>query len=364
MKKLIICERPFMLYKALLLQLNNEDQDIDVVLSNHMPGLEKMYAPLKNEHIFSDVFYFADDLYQEYIKDDKMSDFVEFPNILFSWPKKFIKYKSYQKKAIELPLPDGLDLKKYDEIIAIDGVSTINFHLNHDKIPYVVSEHGRGNFRNKVPLHILAVYISIILDRLNLAVAYSGMSKYVKAVEVDSKENLVGYIKKKPIRECRISDLENSLSKEKKDRLYRIYAEAFNMPKEYKEEVNLLLTGPLAVDKILASENDQINCYKDAVETNCGRDELLIVKPHPRDTVCYDKVFPDAIIIDKVVTSEILSFCENLRINKVITIYSTSLASFRNAKDVVMLGDSFLNNYNRVSYECGRSIYSTDEVKK
>ena len=364
MKKLIICERPFMLYKALLLQLNNENEDIDIVISNHMIGLEKLYLPLKNEHIFSNVFYFADDLYQEYIKDDKMSDFVEFPNILFSWPKKFLKYKAYQKKAINLDLPKELDLKKYDEIIAIDGVSTINFHLNHEKIPYVVSEHGRGNFRNKVPLHILAVYISVILDRLNIAVAYSGMSKYVKMVEVDSTENLVGYIKKKPLRECRISDLENALPKEKRDRLYRIYAEAFGMPKEFNEEVNLLLTGPLAVDKILASEKDQIDCYKDAVEKNCNKDEMLIVKPHPRDTVDYSTVFPNAVIIDKVVTSEILGFCENLRINKVITIYSTSLASFRNAKEVVMLGDSFLNNYNRVSYECGNSIYSTEEVKK
>lgn len=362
MKKLIICERPFMLYKALLIQMNSEKDVIDIVLSNHMSGLEKMLIPLEAERIFNKIFFFSDDLYRDYIKNDRMSDFVEFPNVLLSWPKKFIKYYRYQKRAKKKALPEGLDFKKYDEIIAVDGVSTLNFHLNFQKINYIVSEHGRGNFRNKVPLHIVAVYISMILDRLNIVVAYSGMSKYVKMVEVDSNENLVRYIKRKPIRECKISELENALSIEKKDRLYRIYADAFDLPKVFSEEVNLLLTGPLSGDKILKSEEDQLKCYKDAVDLHCKKGERLIIKPHPRDDVKYENTFPNAIIIDRVVTSEILGCCSSLKINKVITIYSTSLASFHNAKEMVMLGDAFLNNYNRLSYECGKSVYMKEEL--
>lgn len=361
MRQLILCERPFMLYKAILKAMNSDDC-IDIVLSNHMPGLERIYKPLVNAHIFNEVFYYDDALYQDYIKNEKLSEYMQFPHILWTWPKKFVRYFKYQKLARKELKPKGLDFRLYDEILANDGVSTMNFKLNFEKIPYIVSEHGRGNFRNKVPLHIVAVYISIILDYLNIVVAYSGSSKYVQAVEVDRNEDLVCYIKnRKKVRECRINALENALTNEKKDQIYRIYAEAFGLPKQFDEEINLLLTGPLAHDGALASEQDQLNCYYDAVRFHCDMNKQLVIKPHPRDDVDYSRKFPNAIIIDKIVTSEVLSFCASLKIDKVITIYSTSVSSFQKAKDMIVLGDSFLNNYNRIA-KTGQSIVSQEDL--
>jgi len=364
MKQLILCERPFMVYKALLKGLNNQENEIDIVLSNHMLGMEKLRRPIIESGIFHKVFFFDDKLYQEYVREDKMSDFVKFPQILIAWPKKLGKYFKFQKNARKEEIPIGLDFKNYDEILANDGVSTMNFKLNLKKIPYVVSEHGRGNFRNKIPLHILAVYISIILDRLNIIVAYSGCSKYVKEVEVDRNEDLVGYIKRKKIRECRITELESRLTDEQKNKLYEIYAKAYGLPLVFEGEVNLLLTGPLVVDKILASEADQIHCYQDAVKLNCDSSKKLMIKPHPRDTVDYKEAFPDAIIIDKNVTSEILSCCSGLHIDKVVTIYSTSISSFKMARELLVLGDSFMNGYHRVSKECGGSVVPKEELNK
>lgn len=364
MKQLILCERPFMVYKALLKGLLNQEDEIDIVLSNHMLGMEKLQKPIIESGIFHEVFFFDDKLYQDYIREDKMSDFVEFPQILIAWPKKLKKYFSFQKYARKEEMPLGLDFRNYDEILANDGVSTMNFKLNFEKIPYVVSEHGRGNFRNKIPLHILAVYISIILDRLNIIVAYSGCSKYVTEVEVDRNEDLVGYIKRKPIRECRISELEGRLTTEQRNKLYEIYAKAYELPLAFEGEVNLLLTGPLVVDKILASEEDQIQCYQDAVKLNCDPSKKLMIKPHPRDTVDYREAFPDAIIVDRNVTSEILSCCKELHIDKVVTIYSTSISSFKSAREMIVLGDSFMNGYHRISKECGGSVVPTEELNK
>ncbi len=361
MKQLILCERPFMVYKAILKAMNSDDC-IDIVLSNHMPGLEKIYNPLINAHIFNKVFYYDDVLYQDYIKNEKLSEYVKFPNILWAWPRKLVKYFRYQKLARKELKPEGLDFHVYDEILANDGVSTMNFKLNFEKIFYVVSEHGRGNFRLKIPLHILAVYITIILDYFNIIVAYSGSSKYVQAVEVDRNEDLVCYIKnRKKVRECRISALENALTEEKKDIIYRIYAEAFGLPKKFDAEVNLLLTGPLAHDGVLASEKDQLNCYYDAVNLNCDMTKKLVIKPHPRDEVDYSRKFPNAIIVNKVVTSEVLSFCASLKIDKVVTIYSTSISSFQKAKNMVVLGDEFLNGYNRTA-QTGKSIVFQEDL--
>ena len=364
MKKLIICERPFIMYKALLKAMNAKEDEIDIVLSNHMPDLKKMFQPLIESGIFHKVYYLDDYLYQEFIKNESLLDYMMFPNILWSWPKKLKRYFKYQKEAREIELPQGLDLKEYDEVLANDGVSTINFKLNFEKIPYVVSEHARGNFKNKVPLHIVAVYLSMLLDRLNIIVAYSGMSKYVKTLEVDRNEDLVCYTKHKLIRECRINDLEEALSLEEKEKIYQVYAKAFDLPLWYEKEVNLLLTGPLAHDKAVESEEDQINCYKDAVSQNCNNGLPLLIKPHPRDTVDYSKIFPDAIIVDKIVSSEVLSLSNSLKIDKVVTIYSTSISSFRNAKQLIMLGGEFLDNYHHTSKYAGVKITSDEDIKK
>lgn len=364
MKQLIICERPYMLYKAILKAMNTKDE-IDIVLSNHMPGLEKMYEPLVESGIFHKVYYFSDDYYQEFIRNESLIDYVRFPAILWSWPKKLRRYFKYQKEARKAKFPEDLDLHCYDEILANDGVSTMNFILNFEKIPYVVSEHGRGNFKNKVPLHIIAVHISILLDRMNIMVAYSGCSKYVKEVEVDRiDDELVGYIKKKKLRECRINQLEEKLTLEQKDILYKTYAKAYDLPLEYSGEVDLLLTGPLARDKTVASEEDQINCYKDAVLQYCNDGNVLMVKPHPRDTVDYADIFPNALIVNKIVTAEVLSLSQSLKIDKVVTVYSTAISSFRNAKQQIMLGGEFLDNYHHLSKYAGIKVTADEDIKK
>lgn len=349
MKQLVLCERPFMLYKAILLAMNNKGDVIDIVLSNHMPGLEKMYHPLLESKIFNRVYYFDDYLYQDYIKKESIIDYVRFPKILWTWPRKLGRYLKYQKKACKLELPKGLDLYGYDEILANDGVSAFNLILFRKKIGHIVSEHGRGNFRNKVPLHIVAVYLSMFLDKWNIVAAYSGMSKYVTELEVDRNEDLACYTKRKKIRECRMNDLEQALTPDEAERVYQLYALAYGLPEVYTEEADLLLTGPLAHDRVVESEQDQINCYKDAVALNSTGGRKLIIKPHPRDPMDYRKIFPDALIVDPIVSSEVLSLSNTLCIDKVITVYSTSVSSFKKVNQIVVLGGQFLDNYHRTS---------------
>lgn len=348
MNKLILCERPYMLYKALLKALNESNKNVkyDIVLSNHMPEMEALYKPLMESGIFRKVFYYDDKLYQKYIEKENLADYYKFPQVLWCWPQKLKRYFVYQKSARKEKKPKGLDFKKYDEILANDGVSTMNFKLNNEKIYYIASEHARGNFTIKLPLHILAVWISVLLDRFNLIVAYSGMSKYVKAVEVDCAENLVSYIKRKKIRECNIKEMEEKLSEEKKNKIYQVYAKAYNLPEKFGKEVNLLLTNPLYDDKILNSKKEHIQCYRDAVQEFMDSSLTLMIKAHPRDKVEYEQIFPNAIIINRVVSSEILNCCNSLKYNIVLTVCSSSILSFRSAKKRIVLGEKYLRKYN------------------
>lgn len=345
MHKLFICERPFILYKSILKAVLNNEDIIDIILSDHMPEMKKLYLPLKESGIFRNVYYFHDEYYQDYVKNEHISDFVKFPAIIWAWPKKLIRYFLYQTKANNIILPKEIDFAKYDEIITNDGVSAINFHLYRHGINHVVSEHARNNFQIKVGWHILAVRIMKIMDWLGLIPAYSGVSKYVTAVEVSENKNIVQYLKNKNIRVFHIGEAEKRLDEKQKESIYKIYANAFNLLEVYEKEVDILLTNPLYDVHLVKTEENQKECFFSMVQEYSDKDKILIIKPHPADTINYLEIFPDAYIIEPAISAEILNFCPSLKVNRVISLASTAILSFENAKEIIILGTDYLERF-------------------
>lgn len=346
MKKLFICERPYMLYKTIIRAMLNKEDEMDIVLSNHMPGMEKMEQALRDSNLFRTVFFYDDKLYQDYVKDEHLSDYVKFPKILISWPKKMGRYRTYHKMAAREKLPDGLDFSKYDEIHAIDGVSTINLRLNFDKIHYIVSEHARNNFQLNMPLHKLAVRISIILDRLNIIVAYSGCSKYVSAIEVSEKKNLVSYLKGRNIRVWNVDEKVRELTDDMKNRIFELYATAYDIPLQMETKTNVLLTAPLLEDGLISTQEKMEWCWKSLVQNYGDKECQLLIKAHPRDKTDYTKIFPDSISVDPLVTAEVLAFATNLNISKALNLYSSTIAAFEGKCECVSVGMEYVDKIN------------------
>ena len=98
------------------------------------------------------------------------------------------------------------------------------------------------------------------------------------------------------------------------------------------EKSVLLLTQPLYADGVVDSEAEQIGMFKKMVDENVT-DEKLVVKPHPRDFTDYSSVFPTAVIIDKNMPVEVLSFSLKGEFIDVLTTNSTS--------------KNWINNYNK-----------------
>ncbi len=338
MRKLFICERPYMLYKSLIKAVMNTDDKIDLVLSNHMPGMEKMQHSIADSGLFESVFFYDDKLYREYTKEESLVDYVKFPNILWAWPKKMCRYISFHKHAKNVELPEGMIWDRYDEINVIDGVSTLNIKLNLDKVKYVVSEHCRNNFQYKMPLHQLAVRLSIILDRLNIVVAYSGCSKFVEAIEVSSDKNLVSYLKNKKIRVFDLSQAEKNLEQWQKKKLFDIYAQAYNMPSRIDGQSTLLLTTNLHADGYVKNDTEAEYVYEKIVENYMLPQSKLIVKPHPRDLLDYHKLFPNCIVVDPLISAEILALASELNIKRAVTTYSSAIGSFENKCECIKIG--------------------------
>lgn len=104
----------------------------------------------------------------------------------------------------------------------------------------------------------------------------------------------------------------------------KIIKELFYFSEKIFEEIKnkefILFTQPLSEDKIIKEET-KIELYKKIIKKY--DENLLIIKPHPREKTDYKKLFPKAIILNKNILSELL-FLQNINIKKVITIFSTA----------------------------------------
>lgn len=74
-----------------------------------------------------------------------------------------------------------------------------------------------------------------------------------------------------------------------------------------KECNAVLLTQPFSEDGEI-TENEKVELYKKMI-ANIGDDAKIVIKPHPRETTDYKKIFPDKICLRTKVPMQMFSFC-------------------------------------------------------
>lgn len=179
-------------------------------------------------------------------------------------------------------------------------------------------------------LHICGIYF------LSNCECY-GTHKNVKNVYLTNKHDNP-LIKDK----VRIIDIEKSWNN-LTDEDHRKILEIFNVDIEgvdFNKKTALLLTQPIS-ESILTSmtEEEEINIYKEIIEK--FKDYQIIIKPHPRDTKDFEKIFPNVKIIDKHFPIEILTLI-NINPTVVCSVFSTALYNFEKSK--VYVYDGKLND--------------------
>ena len=73
-------------------------------------------------------------------------------------------------------------------------------------------------------------------------------------------------------------------------------------------------------------------------------DNRVIIKPHPRDILDYEKAFPGVIVIRDKFPMEVLSDIEGFKVDKVVSVITQMENAFY-AKEIVYLGLDFLDKY-------------------
>ena len=341
MKKLYLCWYPYILYKILIEKMGDEENSYSLLLSDGAADLEPMVPVLRQSGLFEQVEFFSCEPYKYYYdlispKKNPMSSVQK----LFMLSKYYLILMFQQRRFKKIALPFDSSYKSFDKIICSDGDYLINGHLSMNHIEYAISEHARNVYRLNVANRQWVIYTRIrsFLDKARFLSGVGPTSRFCKEIIVNDTTDLKFCIPQKKLTAWNVDEHIAELNAQQKDRIFQLYADAYGLKIDASQTYDMLLTNPLFSDAYLPSEESHIKFYKDIIQ-KYFRNPVLI-KPHPRDTVDYKSSFPECAVVDKNISSEILSFSQDLKFGTVLTLYSTSGASFREkAEKLIVLED-------------------------
>jgi hypothetical protein len=133
-----------------------------------------------------------------------------------------------------------------------------------------------------------------------------------------------------------LSNLWNTMDEQKRCHILSIYDLSDADIHSLEEKTHIVLTQPFLTDGLI-SEKEQVEIYENIIQKYDS--SKIVLKPHPRDHVNYEKYFPDIFIFDKPVPMQLLSIM-GIRFKKAITVCSSSINSFSPETEKEWIGSS------------------------
>lgn len=349
MSRVYICHTYYHAYIAVVKELNirsskNESEETindkaTLILSTMSNDFGALKERAEKTGLFKDIYMFDEKPDTDF---PEVMKYHEDKGNLVSNMLQRIKYTRLLGKLQEKNIP--VDLKAYDDVYVFCDSDPIGFYLNYKKIKYHAIEDGlntcllcdQARVTNKG-----AFGLKCFMSKLGLIFIENGYGRYCIDYEVnDIKANPNP---PKNIVEKNRNEMFAKLTNEDKGIVISIFMEdsqrlmeQLNEKSELGESI-LILTEPLCdmnVRKKLFG--DIIDKYKDTAR--------VIIKPHPRDLLDYEKEFPDTIVIKGKFPMEVMNDIPNLHVDKLISVI-TQVDSIKFADEIVYLGFDFLDKY-------------------
>lgn len=237
-----------------------------------------------------------------------------------------------------------VDLKKYEAIYVFCDSDPIGYYLNAYKIPYHALEDGldciryydTARYDNRGHFELKAWMAS-----KNLIFIQNGYAKYCIDMEVNNI-SVLPYPCPKYIEKPR-EELTDGLSEEDKRILVSVFMENLAQLENQlaccpKDEPRVLL-----LSEPLCDMHTRERIFKDIIRDYC-KDSVVLIKPHPRDSLDYKKIFAEHIVIEGKFPMEILNFIPGLTFDKVVSVFTVPDA-IKFAGEIVFLGEDFMDKY-------------------
>ena len=202
-----------------------------------------------------------------------------------------------------------------------------------------IIEDGLGNYKDEICethkinpiidkfLHICGIYF------LRTCECY-GTHKNIKNIYLTNK-NEHPLIKDK-VKRIDIKKLWNNLTAEEQTELLNLFN--VNAPEiNFNGKTALILTQPLCESSLIdISLEDEIKIYNDMIKR--FDDYNIIIKPHPRDTKDFKKIFPNVTILNRSFPIELLDLI-NIKPTVICSVVSNALLNFEDSEIYVYQGE-------------------------
>ena len=341
--RVYICHTFYHVYVAAVkeLVLRHEDKNAggaDLILSTMSNDFGSLKDRLEASGVFENIFLF--DEKEDVSSEEVMSYHKDRGNIFLNLIQR-IRYTKLLGKLQEPAVPT--DLRAYRDVNVFCDSDPIGYYLNYKKIPYHALEDGLNSGKLDDQARIAnrgAWKLKKFLSKCGLIFIESGYSRYCIDYEVNDfsanhslPENAIEVPRRK---------LHEKLGADDRKLLTKIFLAdpeglIASIKKADKKPPAILLTEPLCelpVRKKLFG--DIIREYE--------KDHTIIIKPHPRDLLDYEKEFPDAVVIRERFPMEVLNDLGDVRFKKLISVITqTDEVDF--ADEIVYLGLDFLDKY-------------------
>lgn len=290
----------------------------DIIITDYIPDGKALSDRIKNSGLFENVCFIAG--IEEYKAKNRL-DYL---------------FNHHRKNAEMVKNQLSVDLRSYNEINIYHDDTWIARYLKDSGIKYRLIEDALDSY--KIISETCFSYMlpknkaKLFLKRmLGIGYVFCGYDKRTVEVEVNDINGVqIKELAGDKLVEVPRRPMFDSLDENDKRIISGIFMK--DIPLFEPENSVLLLTQPLYADGVVGSEAEQIGMFKKMVDENVT-DEKLVIKPHPRDFTDYSSVFPTAVIIDKNMPVEVLSFSLKGEFIDVLTTNSTS--------------KNWINNYNK-----------------
>lgn len=345
MSRIYVCHTYYHVFVSILKEYNFYKNDVGnatMVLSTMSTDFENLKDRLSKSNIFHEVLVYDEKPFTFF---DELTKYKQNTgNIVSNLINRVIFTKKYARLQ-EQYIPT--DFSKYDEVFVFCDSDPIGYYLNYKRIEYCELEDG---------LDTLSVFNHAKYDNmgswklkrfmsmyLNLIFIQDGYSKYCTCVEVNNKSIVHDIADCNKYIEVSRNDMIEALSPEEKKTILSVFVknmdkitETLGNLKEGEKSV-LILTEPLCELDV----RKQI--FRDLV-SEYSKEGVVLIKPHPRDMLDYNELFPNELVFDKTVPMEMFRLLEGVRFSKVVSVY-TQLASITFADEKVYLGNDFMDKY-------------------
>ena len=342
-ERIYICHTYYHVYVTFLKELNLPKEkrgQASLVLSSLSIDFENLKERVESTGLFAEVIPFDEKRETEY--PELASYRQDQGNIVKNMFQRF----RFTKRYGELVAPTvPVNLRDYKDIYVYCDSDPIGYYLNRYHIYYHAIEDGLNCLKNYDAARYdnrghfgLKAFMS---EYLNLIFIQNGYGRYCLDMEVNDI-SLLKYSYRKYIEQSR-EELVNRLTQEDKDIILKAFI-------RNREELERQISGTDGIrDKILILTDPlctldiREKIFRDIIETY-EKEGTIFLKPHPRDSLDYKKLFSEYPQFDATVPMEMLNFFPGLRFKKVVAVL-TEIKAIKFADEVVRLGEDFMDKY-------------------